>query len=93
MRGSGGTGWWPTFWRGFCGVPDLAQPRDNVHCGALILASFVERCGDVQCALESYNVGPRAARQASSRGARQRYVAKVDASLALFGTSREQLVL
>ena len=71
------------FWRSFCGG-DLREPADNIYCGAQILASFWEACGELQCALHSYNLGPTGARLADWEHARGRYVRKIQNGLARF---------
>lgn len=48
----------PRFWTRFCGGVDLADPEQNVYCGAQIIAHYREQCGDVDCAFRLYNVGP-----------------------------------
>ncbi len=64
----------PDYWSGFCGSSDLSDPAENIYCGAQVLSHLQERCGNVSCALEAYNVGIH-----SSRGkAARRYVTKVD---------------
>ena len=69
------------FWRSFCGG-DLREPADNIYCGAQILASFQDACGDLHCALHSYNLGPTGARLASWERAGVRYVKKIERGLA-----------
>lgn len=71
------------FWRSFCGG-DLHEPADNIYCGAQILASFWDACGELQCALHSYNLGPTGARHADWEHARGRYVRKIENGLARF---------
>ena len=71
------------FWRSFCGG-DLHEPADNIYCGAQILASFWDACGELQCALHSYNLGPTGARLADWEQARGRYVRKIENGLARF---------
>ena len=48
----------PDYWGGFCGTSNLSDPAENIYCGAQILSYYWERCGDDQCALHAYNVGP-----------------------------------
>ena len=69
------------FWRSFCGG-DLREPADNIYCGAQILASFWDACGELHCALHSYNLGPTGARLASWERAGVRYVKKIERGLA-----------
>ncbi len=64
----------PDYWGGFCGSSDLSDPAENIYCGAQVLSHLQERCGDVNCALEAYNVGIHSNRVQAAR----RYVAKVD---------------
>ena len=71
------------FWRSFCGG-DLREPADNIYCGAQILASFRDQCGELRCALHSYNLGPTGARLASWERAGVRYVEKIENGLARF---------
>ena len=50
----------PKYWTKYCGVTKaiLREPEANVHCGAMVLAYFKDRClGSLQCALSAYNVG------------------------------------
>ncbi len=65
----------PDYWASFCGTSDLADPEQNIYCGAQILSYLLERCdGDQACALAAYNVGPYADREHAAR----RYVSKID---------------
>ncbi len=48
----------PDYWGGFCGTSDLSDPAENIYCGAQILSYYRDKCGDDQCALHAYNVGP-----------------------------------
>jgi hypothetical protein len=68
----------PKFWSGFCGG-DLYDPRENIICGARVLAHYRESCPDEDwaCAFKKYNVGPSAYRKASSAGAMNRYITKI----------------
>jgi soluble lytic murein transglycosylase-like protein len=45
------------YWAKFCGSRNLAEPSENIFCGAQILAHFRDICGAEQCALSAYNVG------------------------------------
>ena len=45
------------YWAMFCGSRNLADPAENIYCGAQILAHFRDVCGSEQCALSAYNVG------------------------------------
>ncbi|MCZ6644235.1 MAG: transglycosylase SLT domain-containing protein [Gammaproteobacteria bacterium] len=64
----------PDYWGRFCGSSDLSDPAENIYCGAQVLSHLQERCGNVNCALEAYNVGIHSSRDKAAR----RYVAKVD---------------
>ncbi len=64
----------PDYWGGFCGSSDLSDPAENIYCGAQVLSHLQERCGNVNCALQAYNVGIHSNRDKAAR----RYVAKVD---------------
>ena len=84
------------YWQSFCGG-DLADPEQNIYCGAQILGRFHERCGDVSgvpgyghfsasvrdhfCALKSYNVGPSKRGSALWRNAGMRYLDKIEAGM------------
>lgn len=68
----------PRLWRDFCGGADLADPEHNVYCGAQILAHYMDRCGDFDCALRLYNVGPSNLRKPHFERASDRYLAKVE---------------
>lgn len=66
------------YWGAFCGA-NLRDPAENIYCGAQILAEFLRVCGDIECALRSYNVGPRNAQRDGWAGrAGSRYVAKIE---------------
>ena len=45
------------YWDKFCGSRNLADPAENIYCGAQILAHYRDICGSEQCALSAYNVG------------------------------------
>ncbi len=47
------------YWAMFCGSKNLADPAENIYCGAQILAHYRDLCGSEQCALSAYNVGPK----------------------------------
>lgn len=47
----------PRYWEEFCSPLDLSVPRDNIECGARILAHLFELCWDESCAIQSYNMG------------------------------------
>jgi soluble lytic murein transglycosylase-like protein len=63
-------------WSDVC-AGDLRRPADNIDCGARVLAHYLAACGDIDCALAAYNVGPTNRARYARSGAR--YVAKVDA--------------
>ena len=79
----------PLLWNDFCSV-DLANPEENLYCGAQILAYYEQRCSvvtptpeDAQaCALRSYNVGYRNRNNVYFKPAANRYVAKINRHLA-----------
>ncbi|NLC22251.1 MAG: lytic transglycosylase domain-containing protein [Halomonadaceae bacterium] len=68
----------PKFWSEFCDS-DLYDPRENIICGARVLAHYRESCADAgwTCAFKKYNVGPSGYRRASSEGAMDRYMTKI----------------
>lgn len=84
----------PLLWNEFCSV-DLANPEENLYCGAQILAYFEQRCSvvtptpeDAQaCALRSYNVGYRNRNNVYFMPAANRYVAKINRHLAPLANS------
>ncbi len=45
------------YWGMFCGSKNLADPAENIYCGAQILAHYRDLCGSEQCAVSAYNVG------------------------------------
>jgi soluble lytic murein transglycosylase-like protein len=45
------------YWAQFCGSTNLADPAENIYCGAQILSYYRDRCGSDECALSAYNVG------------------------------------
>lgn len=65
----------PWYWADFCGVRDLSDPEQNIYCGAQVLTHLEERCGGLDCALASYNVGLGAWQR---RQAGLRYVSLVE---------------
>lgn len=70
------------YWGAFCGA-NLTDPAENIYCGAQILAAFLQACGDMECALRSYNVGPRNAQRGGWAGrAGSRYMAKIEDGVA-----------
>lgn len=74
----------PQVWRDFCGGFDLLDPEQNVYCGAQVLAYYRAECGDIDCALRLYNVGPANLRLARYQRAGQRYVSRIESSRLLF---------
>jgi len=64
----------PGYWADFCGARDLWDPEQNVYCGAQVLAHLKERCGNLECALASYNVGFNARQRQSGL----RYVSRIE---------------
>ena len=74
----------PQIWRDFCGGIDLRDPEQNVYCGAKVLAYYRAECGDIDCALRLYNVGPGNLRLARYQLAGQRYVSRIESSRVLF---------
>ena len=72
----------PKYWAKYCGSSEalLSDPEANVHCGAMVLAYFKDRClGSLQCALRAYNVGLHNQRLYE---AAQRYLSKIKKYLA-----------
>ena len=72
----------PKYWAKYCGSSEalLSDPEANVHCGAMVLAYFKDRClGSLQCALRAYNVGLHNQRLYE---AAQRYLTKIKKYLA-----------
>jgi soluble lytic murein transglycosylase-like protein len=74
----------PQIWRDFCGGFDLLDPEQNIYCGAQVLAFYKAECGDLDCALRLYNVGPGNLRHAQYQLAGQRYVSRIESSRVLF---------
>ncbi len=74
----------PQIWRDFCGGFDLLDPEHNIYCGAQVLAFYKAECGDLDCALRLYNVGPGNIRLARYQLAGQRYVSRIESSRMLF---------
>ncbi len=75
----------PRYWEEHCGGGNLWDPGENIYCGAQVLAHFMERCGELSCALARYNVGGRNMSDPYYRGVGLRYFAKV-------GEHRDQVV-
>lgn len=76
----------PRFWSEHCGG-DLLDPRNNVICGAKVLAHYRDRCPDWSCALKMYNVGPTGYQLAEFEPAKERYIAKIHLNLERLGKS------
>lgn len=74
----------PQIWRDFCGGFDLLDPEQNIYCGAQVLAFYKAECGDIDCALRLYNVGPGNLRHAHYQLAGERYVTRIESSRVLF---------
>lgn len=74
----------PQFWQDFCGG-DLQDPRNNIICGAKVLAHYRERCPDWSCAFKKYNVGPTGYHRESFMPAMERYIAKIRFHLSQLG--------
>ncbi len=68
----------PDYWSQFCGSNNLADPAENIYCGAQILSYFKEACGAEKCALKAYNVGPSSGDDSYYAEAGRRYVSKID---------------
>lgn len=68
----------PNFWQDFCGGRDLLDPEHNVYCGAQVLVHYMQQCGEFDCALRLYNVGPGNMRKPHMQRASHRYLAKVE---------------
>lgn len=74
----------PRWWQDtLCLDLTLANPQDNIVCGARIIAHYRDRCtgrnSPTLCALEYYNVGPTAIEQGSWQkvAAANRYTSKI----------------
>lgn len=76
-------------WQGFCYGTNLNDPADNISCAAQILTYFVDRCGSLECALKSYNLGYKNHSNANAYyvAAGNRYVNKVERNLAKLNRS------
>lgn len=74
----------PKWWSEWCGT-DLYDPRENVICGAKVLAYYREQCEDWSCAFKKYNVGPTGYQQAEFISAMRRYMLKIDQNLEIAG--------
>jgi soluble lytic murein transglycosylase-like protein len=73
------------YWSPFCGSADLADPAENIYCGAQILAHYRDVCGTEECALSAYNVGMKNERSDEYYQQVGRvYARKIDAHLERF---------
>jgi hypothetical protein len=73
------------YWSPFCGSADLADPAENIYCGAQILAHYRDVCGTEECALSAYNVGMKNERSDEYYQQLGRvYARKIDAHLGRF---------
>ena len=75
------------YWKDFCGSVSLANPDENIYCGAQILSHFKQDCGADTCALAAYNVGPRHTDHEEFGEPGRRYVNKIDRHLARFNNT------
>lgn len=80
----------PRFWTRFCGGVDLADPEQNVYCGAQIVAHYMAQCGDFDCALRLYNVGPANLRDPYYAERSHLYLAKIEDSRSRFAAVEEE---
>ena len=65
---------------------NLADPAENIYCGAQILAHYRDLCGSEQCALSAYNVGMKNQREDGyyqEHG--MRYARSIDRHVSRFG--------
>jgi soluble lytic murein transglycosylase-like protein len=74
----------PRFWEKWCDA-DLKDPRENIICGAKVLAHYRSQCEDWSCAFKKYNVGPTGYKQAEFISAMRRYITKIDRNIELAG--------
>jgi hypothetical protein len=74
----------PKWWSEWCGT-DLYDPRENVICGAKVLAYYRDQCEDWVCAFKKYNVGPSGYQRAEFISAMRRYMLKIDQNLEIAG--------
>ena len=75
------------YWKDFCGSTSLADPDENIYCGAQILSHFKQDCGAETCALAAYNVGPKHTDHEEFGEPGRRYVNKIDGHLARFDST------
>lgn len=78
VRGAIGPAQVMPLWEDVC-AGNLHRADANIDCGARVLAEYLAACGDIECALAAYNVGPTNRQRYARSGAR--YVAKVDAQV------------
>ncbi|MDE0366360.1 MAG: lytic transglycosylase domain-containing protein [Gammaproteobacteria bacterium] len=81
----------PGLWTAWCGA-NVADPEENVHCAAGILAHYLEACAQSSadaeaCALRSYNVGYRNRDNRYFAAAADRYLVKIQRYLADLGSN------
>lgn len=74
----------PHYWRDFCGGMDLTDPEDNIYCGAQVLAHYRDQCGELECALRLYNVGPGNLRLPQYQKASSRYLVRIESHRSMF---------
>jgi soluble lytic murein transglycosylase-like protein len=73
------------YWSTFCGSANLADPAENIYCGAQILAHYRDVCGADECALSAYNVGMKNERSdAYYQQLGRVYARKIDAHIGRF---------
>jgi soluble lytic murein transglycosylase-like protein len=73
------------YWDRFCGSANLADPAENIYCGAQILAHYRDLCGSEQCALSAYNVGMKNQREdAYYQDLGMRYARAIDRHVSRF---------
>jgi len=80
----------PRFWSRFCGGVDLTDPEQNVYCGAQVVAHYMDQCGDFECALRLYNVGPSNYRDPYYRDRSHAYLVKIEHGRARFARSEDE---
>tara|TARA_R110002094_G_scaffold203625_3_gene174724 strand:- start:934 stop:1488 length:555 start_codon:yes stop_codon:yes gene_type:complete len=56
---------------------DLHLPEQNVLAGAFVLDKYRNRCGDIYCALKSYNIGITAYLAGENLAAARKYISKI----------------
>jgi len=73
------------YWAMFCGAKNLADPAENIYCGAQILAHYRDLCGSEQCALSAYNVGLKNQQDDYYQELGSRYARTIDRHVSRFG--------